>query len=130
MELVTTGPSRKIADAQVTWANSSAAGTERLVDFGSPAAFHRPPGAALLVVVRNPSSVTDLTGEVQVEYTDGGTVRYAKLTTFTAARANAGGEAFLIEGGLLAEGGQLSLKNATVLGGADTFSARVVVYAY
>lgn len=121
--------SQKIADQSLAWANSAPANTERSVDLGSPDDVARQPNGGLLVIVRNPSAVTDLTGELRVQYDDGGTTRYAKLTTFTVARSNADGEAFLIDAGLLTRA-QVVLENVTLLGGSDGFSARVVVYAF
>lgn len=120
--------STKLADTTVTWANNDPQSTEKLVDLGSPDTPPRSSNPALLVIVRNPSAVTTLAGEVRVKYSDGGTTRYAKFATFVANTSDADGEAFLIDGGLIANGGQLSLKNSTALGAADTFAARVVVY--
>ena len=80
--------------------------------------------------MRNPSAVTQLTGEVRLKVDDSGTTRYPKLTPFTVAAGNGDGESFVIDGGLLAGGGQISLKNATALGGADTFRASVWIYAF
>ncbi len=122
--------STRIANQSVSWANSDLAATEKLIDLGSPDAVSRQPSPGLLVIVRNPSTETDLAGEVRVRYDDGGTTRYATLGTFTATRANGDGQAFLIDGGLLAAGGQVSLKNAAQVGGSGAFSARVVVYAF
>lgn len=119
-----------VTSRTVAWANNDVASTEKTVDLGSPDAVSRQPFPGLLVIVRNPSTETDLSGEIRVKYDDGGTTRYAKLSTFTAVRANADGEAFLIDGGILAAGGQISLKNVTQVGAAGNFSARVSVYAF
>lgn len=121
--------SRIVADTALSWANSALVNTERTVDLGSPEDVSRQPNAGLLVIVRNPSLVTDLAGEIRVQYIDSGTTRWAKLTSFTAVRNNADGEAFLIDAGLLTRT-QVVLENATVLGGSDGFSARVVVRAF
>ena len=121
--------SRIVADTALSWANSALVNTERSVDLGSPEDVSRQPNAGLLVIVRNPSLVTDLAGEIRVQYIDNGTTRWAKLTSFTAVRNNADGEAFLIDAGLLTRT-QVVLENATVLGGSDGFSARVVVRAF
>jgi len=120
---------KKIADTSLTWANSSAANTERFVDLGSPESLERQPNSGLLVIVRNPSSVTELAGELRYEFDDAGTTRYATLTTFAASRANSDGQVFLVDAGLLLRG-RVVLKNSTALGGSDTFPARVVVYAF
>jgi len=120
---------KRIISTSLTWANSAAANTERYVDLGSPDDLERQPNSGLLVVVRNPSAVTDLAGEVRFEDDDNGTLRYPTFTTFTASRANSDGQVFLVDAGLLLRG-RVVLENATILGGADGFSAHVAVYAF
>lgn len=121
--------SKLVADRSLQWANNDPANTEKTFDLGSPDDVARQPNAGLLVIVRNPSAVTELAGEIRVQYVDGGATRFAKLTSFSAVRSNADGEAFLIDGGLLVRT-QIALKNSTLLGVADAFAARVVVYAF
>lgn len=118
-----------ITTRSVSWANSASQNTEVTVDLGSPDSLARSASPGLLVVVRNPSTVTELACEVRFQVDDNGTTRYPKLTSFSAIRANADGEAFLVDGGLLVRG-QISLKNSTALGGSDGFSARVIVYGF
>lgn len=121
---------RELTNTTVRWANSAAANTEVVVDLGVPGSVPRPAGAALLVIVRNPSSVTALAGESRVAFDDGGSEQQAKLASFTVARANGGGEGFLVDGGLLGRGGKIALRNSTVLGGSDGFTARVSVWSF
>lgn len=115
-----------------TWANSAAVNTEKTVDIAASSTDLA--ARDILIVVRNPSAVTAVTVAVKNTYTDpnGGTTRYAKLTSFTAAVVGTspddGGESFLVSGALVSGGCRLSLKNATVLGGSDGFTASVQVY--
>lgn len=129
-ETMVSGTPIKIGDGTLTWANSSPLNTERTIDLTGPKNFARSVSAGLLVVVRNPSAITALAGESRVQYLDGATTRYAKLSAWTVARGNADGEAFLVDGGVLGDGCRIALQNTTVLGGADTFTVRVVVYAF
>ena len=105
------------------WANSAAANTEKFVDLGSPNDVARQSNGGLLVIVRNPSTITELAGESArgVHRQRHDAVR--QLTTLTAIRANADGEAFLVDAGLLTRA-RIVLKNSTLLGGADAFSAQ------
>lgn len=129
-----------VASTQVTWANSSAADTEKLIDLDFGSAVN--PGRLLHVIVRNPSTVTIVKGLIKYEYVEPttGTTRYADLSTeagqsiFYVLKANdpvpsTDGQAFIIDGGLPNLGGRLSLKNMTALGGSDTFTASVLVTA-
>lgn len=124
--MATSSIAQKLADGTLTWANSAAVNTEKTLVVDPPS--KQGMEATLLIIVRNPSTVTALNGQAQVTYDDGGTTRYAKLATFTAAAGNGDGEAFIVDGGMLADGARISVKNATVLGGADGFSASVEVW--
>lgn len=124
----------KILDTTLTWANSAASGTVNTasVAFGSDRVFVT--GRSLLVVVRNPGAVV-LNGVIQTQYVDNVTTRYAKLvgSDFTISASNGSltngdGESYLVDGGIMAAGIRIWLANATAVGGAGTFAARVVVY--
>lgn len=132
-------PSQQIFNGTAVWANSAAVNTEVLKDLDISGIN---PGRLLMVIIRNPSTVTDLLCLVKWEWVDsvGSTTRWAALSTpsgpsyFTTLKqgssgADADGQAFLIDGGLLAAGGKLSLKNVTALGGSDGFTASVQVHA-
>ena len=125
--------SASVASTTAVWANSAAVNTETYTALTQPSPN---PGRLLLVIVRNPSTVTALTGKVRVRYQDpvGGTTRYADysspagVSTFTVGVNNGDGQAFLVDGGLLTTG-QVMLSNNTVLGGSDGFTASVQVHA-
>jgi hypothetical protein len=116
-----------------TWASSIGSGIEVTVDLDNMPANMRV-GRLLLVLVRNPSTITALTGQIQVEWNDG-SLRFADVSgpggpsTFTVNANNGGGQAFFVDGGLLAAGGRLSMRNNTALGGGQGFAASVQVYA-
>jgi hypothetical protein len=123
------------AASTVAWANSAAVNTEKTLDIAPTAdKTEVDPSNTILIIVRNPSSVTAINVAVKNKYTDpnGSTTRYAKLTSFTAAVVGTdpddGGEAFLVQGATLGLGCRLSLKNTVVLGGSDGFTASVQVY--
>lgn len=118
----------KVIDTTVAWANSATANTQKTVDLPAFGGDTDVRNDLLLVIVRNPSSVTAVAGTANAKYldpADSSTTRYAKVTSFTAAAANGDGEAFLIQGATLGQGGRLILQNATVLGGSDGFTASV-----
>jgi hypothetical protein len=127
---LTTRYNEKILDTTYAWANSAAANTTvtNSVTFGSDRVHAV--GRRLLVIVRNPSSQTSLAGDVQVQYVDNVTTRYAYLYDFVAAvtATNGDGEAWLFEGGIMGAGIRIALANQTALNGSGAFSARVVAY--
>lgn len=115
-----------------TWANSAAAGTEVELEFDGPAARPRDAiGGLLAVFVHNPSAVTALEVRLEFDFEDsGGTTRQATLSTvsgdasFTVSAGST--RVFLVDGGA-PDGGRVVVSNATVLGGADGFTAQVRV---
>lgn len=121
-------PATLLNDTTVTWANSAAALTEKVVDLDISAVAISPNGG-LLVIVRNPSTETALAGELRNTYVDGSTTRYSKLSAFVVASSNADGESFLFDSGLLAAQ-RVSLKNSTGLDGSGGFTARVQAWAF
>ena len=107
-------------DADITWANSAAAGTVVNVDV---------PGAQVaagVITVRNPSAVTALTVKVQGKETLGGVARYPEIASVTV-EANSVEQFYVDELWLMGEGGRLAVTNATALGAADGFTGQVRV---
>lgn len=132
-------PSQQIFNGTAVWSNSISANVEVLKDLDISGIN---PGRLLVVIVRNPSTISDVLCQVKWEWVDsvGSTTRWAALSTptgpsyFTVLKqgstgADADGQAYLVDGGLLAAGGKLSLKNVTALGGSDGFTASVQVHA-
>ena len=128
---------KELVNGTVAWANNAAAGSEGT---GGPLALEvtgANPGHMLVVFVRNPSTETALTGQVKLAWTPSGLgEQMADLSlpggrsTFTVLADNdPGGQAWLIDGGILAAGGQLSLKNNTLVGASGAFTAHVQVHA-
>ena len=107
-------------DADITWANSAAAGT--VVNVDVPKAVV----AAAAVTVRNPSTVSALTVKVQGKETLGGAARYPEIASITVD-ANSVKQFFVDELWFVGEGARLAISNVTVLGGADGFTGQVRV---
>lgn len=107
-------------DADITWANSAAAGTAVTVDVPGAQA------AAGVVTVRNPSTVTALTVKVLGKETLGGAARYPEIASI-AVPANSVKQFYVDELWLIGEGGRLSITNDTVLGAGNGFTGQVRV---
>ncbi len=124
---VARGANKKVGtDLTFTWANSAAANTEVSNDIALPDTWQ--PDARYLIIVRNPSAVTALTGKIKLKATSlGGADRYPRLKggDFSVSANVPEGEAVLVEGWMLGDGARLTLSNDTALGAADGFSATV-----
>jgi redox-regulated HSP33 family molecular chaperone len=107
-------------NADITWANSAAAGTVVNVDVPGAQA------AVAAVTVRNPSAVTALTVKVQGKETLGGAARYPEIASL-AVPANTTKQFFIDEMWLVGEGGRLAVTNDTLLGAGDGFTGQVRV---
>lgn len=115
-----------IFEGQVTWANSAPALTVKTLDLP-----HAKSDGDYEVIVRNPSAVTDISVDVEIAETadaqfGGGSTRYPSFDSFTAAKNNVDGVTHVVkEWPLGSAQGRITLKNVTILGGADTFTADV-----
>jgi len=120
---------KKVLDETATWANSAAVNTIVLTSAVTPPAEGR--GSRLHLFVRNPSTVTALNVQPQGRFADGATDRWVNLGTAQVATINTtnpSGQLFTLADGVVGTGFRLSITNATVLGVADGFSARVIAY--
>jgi hypothetical protein len=123
--VVGAGSNEQVYDGTAAWANSAAQNTAVNIDITPPTVLQ---GDALnLLIVTNPSTVTDLTVVVKNKGTFGGTARYPELTRYAVAKNLAEGKTFLVQGWMLGEGARLTLSNDTALGGSDGFTAYVRV---
>lgn len=123
-----------VARKTATWANSAGANTEVDVNID----FSELPQSLIskyLVLVHNPSAVSAITGTIKTRFTDdAGVARAATKRTTTPAdetivAAAATTRGFVVEGFHAAQGGRITLKNDTVLGVGDGFTAKVEVWS-
>lgn len=113
-----------MAKYAATWANSAAANTEVVITGGDMAHVN----ADGMVTIHNPSTVTALTVTPRIVVTDRLNVERTATMADTAAYTVAAGATVSKRLPGLGVGRlSLSLKNATVLGVADGFTAEVIV---
>lgn len=117
------GANTLLADATPAWANSAGANTIVNVDIAIPTPLNAT--GKLLIWVRNPSAVTALAYTIQVKETITSTDYWADLASGTGSVLANTKAAFVVEGALLGGGLRLVLKNSTLLGGSDGFTANV-----
>jgi hypothetical protein len=107
-------------DIPLTWANSSAANTQKTATVASLV----DPMSEYAVTVHNPSAVSDLTCVVyNVIPSLGGADRDAELTTLTFSKGKTVTK--LVHGMFMGGNVKLVLSNDTVLGAADGFIATI-----
>lgn len=118
------GNNEEIKNTSVTWLAEASANTEKDVDIVLPNTID---GDNLYeILIHNPSTVTALSVDIKVKWTDSGdTTRYSTLTNLGINSAE--GEANLVQGSLLAEGSRITLSNDTVLGVGEGFTAYIQV---
>lgn len=128
MGKLTSGQGSLLADASVTWADSAGSGTEKQVSVPLPE--QQPPGGKYLVIVRNPSTETALTVDVEgrEDAWSGGNRFPAHTAEQEAVPSDTpDGKAFLVEGWLLGDGGRLTISNDSGLTASGGFTADVRV---
>lgn len=128
MTKLTAGQGTLLVDGSVSWADSAGSGTEKQVAVPLPEV--QPPNAKYLVIVRNPSTETALT--VDVEGKEAGWSGSDRFPAHTAEQASIptdtpDGKAFLVEGWLLGDAGRLTLSNDSALSSTGGFTADVRV---
>jgi hypothetical protein len=112
-----------VIDTTVNWANSEAAGTEKVVDIALPGLLES--NTKYLVTITNPSTETALTVKLQNKETFGTSEKYAEVGSHTVAVNTPDGKSFVTEGWLMAEGGRITLSNDTAIGLAGAFTAEI-----
>lgn len=126
LQTVATGQNESLVNSKATWANSDSADTEKNVDITIPSTLQK--DACYLILIHNPSTVTDLSVVAKTEWTDSDAgTQYAGIHAFSVPSQQTKG--VVLDGWVLADGGRLTLSNDTVLGGSDGFSAYVQVRA-
>jgi hypothetical protein len=110
-------------NTSVVWANSSAADTEKLV---TPAGFGViTSDDRFELLIENPSAVTALTVAIQNTWTDSDSTAQVSEHQDTKTVAVSSKNSFTVRGTAFIPGGQVSLKNDTILGVGDGFTAHV-----
>jgi hypothetical protein len=123
------------ADIALTWAASAAQFTTVVQVLSAAPISARGGNPGLAVAITNPSAVTALICRVQYSFTPtSGTQAWGDLSTNTAPEdftvAASSSQVFLIDGGVLGDQIRLSVRNGTVLGAGQGFTARGVAWAF
>lgn len=115
----------QVYDGSASWLNSALINTAVNIDIPLPATLQR--DALYEIIVTNPSAESALDVSVKNKATLGGVARYPEVLKFQVLVNSPEGVAKVVQGFLLAEAGRLTLSNATALGAAGAFTARVHV---
>lgn len=122
-----------VYEGNAAFANSAPQNTVVNLDVPAGGILSDDEEADFAVTVRNPSAVTALTvtlksKEINDATFGGGSIRYPEFQTITIPVSKPEGVETLVKGWpLAAAGGRITVQNATVLGGADGFTADVRV---
>lgn len=117
-----------LGDFTATWADSAGGATEGgPIDIPVPDDI--PGGGRFLVLIDNPSAVTALTvqPQLQADFPTAGTVYIDNGASFAVAAGSRVVQ--IVEDLAIGDGGRLSITNDSALGAGEGFTAEVRVYA-
>ena len=120
------GSNVNLVNTTKTWADSASVNTTNDVDIALPAAPND--SNKFTLWVRNPSTVTALNYKVKVKFTISAVAYYGEIATGSIAANTV--KAVVIEGAMVGEAIRITFDNATVLGGADTFTAYIQAWQF